>query len=195
MARITHAAQIDLRFGNSACENFDVSAGVPPRDLTCESLHFFKKRWVRLDGKAQTMAERIFCRAGTTVIGFRPGANLSIHAVGFNLAVARQAAFFPLAGVASITLNSRVLGLLHAPAQCFTEDRPTPIDLVQTGITAALGDSGQAIDPLDIVEFLGRSASTVRVSMLTLAVARSLWINLTAPGSRRTYSCASSSAL
>lgn len=107
MARITHAAQIDLRFGNSACENFDVSAGVPPRDLTCESLHFFKKRWVRLDGKAQTMAERIFRRAATTVIGFRPGANLSIHAVGFNLAVARQAAFFPLARVVSITLNSR----------------------------------------------------------------------------------------
>jgi hypothetical protein len=30
MARITHAAQIDLRFGDLACENFDASAGVPP---------------------------------------------------------------------------------------------------------------------------------------------------------------------
>ena len=92
MARITHAAQIDLRFSDSACEYFDVSAGVPPRDLTRESLHFFTKRWVRLDGKAQAVAERIFCRAGTTVIGFRPGANLSIHAVGLDLVVARQAA-------------------------------------------------------------------------------------------------------
>ena len=41
IARITHAAQIYLRFGDLACENFDVSAGVPPRDLSCEGLHFF----------------------------------------------------------------------------------------------------------------------------------------------------------
>ena len=107
MTRITHAAQIDLRFGDSACKTFDVSAGMQPRDLTCEILHFFTKRLVRLDGKAQTVAERIFCRAGTALITFRPSANLSIHAIGFNLAVARQAAFFPLAGVASITSNSR----------------------------------------------------------------------------------------
>jgi len=49
-----------------------------------------------------------------------------------------------------------LLGLLHAPAQCFTEDRPTPIDLAQAGVAAALGDGGQAIEPLDIVEFLGQ---------------------------------------
>ena len=45
---------------------------------------------------------------------------------------------------------------MHAPAQCFTEDRPTPIDLAQAGVAAALGDGGQAIEPLDIVEFLGQ---------------------------------------
>ena len=43
MARITYAAQIDLRFGDSACEQLDVSAGVRPRDLTREGLHFFSK--------------------------------------------------------------------------------------------------------------------------------------------------------
>jgi hypothetical protein len=30
----------------------------------------------------------------------------------------------------------------------FAEDRPTPIDLAQAGIAAALGDAGQAIDAL-----------------------------------------------
>jgi hypothetical protein len=34
----------------------------------------------------------------------------------------------------------RVLDLLHAPSQCFAEDGPTPIDLAQAGIAAALGD-------------------------------------------------------
>jgi hypothetical protein len=62
MTRITHAAQIDLRFGDLPCENFDVSAGVPPCDLTRQGLHFFTKRLVRLDGKAQTVVERFFCR-------------------------------------------------------------------------------------------------------------------------------------
>ena len=30
-----------------------------------------------------------------------------------------------------------IFGLLHAPAPCFTEDRPTPIDLAQDGVAAA----------------------------------------------------------
>jgi hypothetical protein len=33
-----------------------------------------------------------------------------------------------------------VLDLLHAPSQRFAEDRPTPIDLPQAGVAAALGD-------------------------------------------------------
>ena len=40
-ARVTYAAQIELRLGDLACEHLDVSAGVPPRDLTCEGLHLF----------------------------------------------------------------------------------------------------------------------------------------------------------
>ena len=45
-ARITYAAQIDLRFGDLACEHLDMSAGVPPSDLKCEGLHFLRKRLV-----------------------------------------------------------------------------------------------------------------------------------------------------
>ena len=45
-ARITYAAQIDLRFGDLACEHLVMSAGVPPSDLKCEGLHFFTKRLV-----------------------------------------------------------------------------------------------------------------------------------------------------
>src|SRR6476619_1269722 len=35
-----------------------------------------------------------------------------------------------------------VLDLLYAASQRFAEDRPTPIDLVQAGVAAALGDGG-----------------------------------------------------
>ena len=49
-----------------------------------------------------------------------------------------------------------ILDLLHAPSQRFAEERPTALDLVQAGVAAALGDGGQAIEPLDIVEFLGQ---------------------------------------
>src|SRR3984893_7253227 len=48
-----------------------------------------------------------------------------------------------------------VLDLLHAPSQAFAQGRPMPIDLPQTGVAAVLGDGGQAINPLDIVESLG----------------------------------------
>jgi len=60
LARITYAAQIDLRFSHSACEQLGVSAGMRPRDLTREGLHFFTKRLVRLDGKAQAVANAFF---------------------------------------------------------------------------------------------------------------------------------------
>ena len=52
MAGITDPAQIDLRFGDPQCEHLDVSAGVRPCDLTCEGLHLFAQRLVRLDGPA-----------------------------------------------------------------------------------------------------------------------------------------------
>ena len=103
MAQVTHSAQIDLRFGDPVCENLDVSAGVRPRNLTCKRLHLFTQPLVRLDGHAQPVAECVFCGAGAAVKGSWPGANPSIRAVGSDLAVTRQAAFFPLTGVVSIT--------------------------------------------------------------------------------------------
>src|SRR5262249_24785243 len=49
------------------------------------------------------------------------------------------------------------LDLSHAPAQRFTEDRPTPIDLAQAGVASALGDVNQAFDPLDVVPAVAQS--------------------------------------
>jgi hypothetical protein len=45
-----------------------------------------------------------------------------------------------------------VFDLSHAPSQRFGENRPTAIDLAQAIITALLGDGGQVINPLDLVE-------------------------------------------
>src|SRR4029077_6114662 len=44
------------------------------------------------------------------------------------------------------------LDFLHASAQCFAEDCSTTIDLAQAGVPATLGDGGEVIHPLDIVE-------------------------------------------
>ena len=41
LARVTDAAQINLRFGDSVGENLDVSAGVRSRNLIGEGLHLF----------------------------------------------------------------------------------------------------------------------------------------------------------
>jgi hypothetical protein len=52
------------------------------------------------------VAKRVSRRAGTTISSLRAGADLRIRAVGLDLVVARQATFFPWAGVVSITSNS-----------------------------------------------------------------------------------------
>jgi len=49
MARIAYAAQIDLRFRDSARQDLDASIGIRPCDLMCESLHLFTQRLVKLD--------------------------------------------------------------------------------------------------------------------------------------------------
>ena len=114
MARITYAAQIDLRFGDPECEHLDVSAGVRPRDLTCKGLHLFKQRLVGLDGQTQTVAERIFCRAGTAVTGFWPGTTRAFARLALILrSVVKLHFFLWLASLRSLQI--RVLGLLHAP--------------------------------------------------------------------------------
>ena len=52
------------------------------------------------------MAKRVSCGASAAVGGFGTGAGPRIRAVGLDLVVARQAAFFPWAGVVSISSNS-----------------------------------------------------------------------------------------
>ena len=52
------------------------------------------------------MTKGVSGRAGAALRGLRAGAGPRIGAVGLDLAVARQAAFFPLAGVGSISSNS-----------------------------------------------------------------------------------------
>ena len=42
--------------------------------------------------------------------------------------------------------------LLNAASQRFGKNRATAIDLAQAGIAAALGDGGQVVDPLDLIE-------------------------------------------
>ena len=87
------------------------------------------------------MADRVSRRASAALVGLRAGAGPRIRAVGLDLAVARQAAFFPLAGAASPSSTSCMLRRSAWPRT--------------VRVAAALGDGGQAIDPLDIVEFLG----------------------------------------
>lgn len=103
MARAAHAAQIDLGFGDPACKNLDVSAGVRPSNLTCKRLHLVAQHLVILDGHAQAVAQCVFSGTSAAEKSFWPGANPSIRAVGSDLADARQAASFPSAGVVSIT--------------------------------------------------------------------------------------------
>jgi hypothetical protein len=41
MARVTHAAQIDLRFGDLACELLDFRVGAGPGNFARERCHLF----------------------------------------------------------------------------------------------------------------------------------------------------------
>ena len=82
---------------------------------------------------------------------FGPGAGLRIRAVGLDLAVAGQ----PVSSLGWRRLDHlklAVLDFLHAPSQRLAEDRPPPINLVQTAVAAAIGDGGEAIEAFDVVE-------------------------------------------
>jgi hypothetical protein len=52
------------------------------------------------------VAKRVSCGVSAAVRGLRAGAGPSVHAIGLNLAVARQAASFPSADVVSTTCSS-----------------------------------------------------------------------------------------
>ncbi len=190
MARITHAAQIDLRFGNPARQLQDFGFGVWPGNFARERVHLFGKNGIGKNRHAQTVAKRISRRAGAALSGFRAGAGPCVGAVCLDLARARHAGSFPsdlpqcletagleLCGAfapsgaqfaASLRrvlsfrgrrlnyLEFAFLHFLQAPPQRFAEHRTTPFDLAQADVAASLGDTDQAIDPLDLIEFSGQ---------------------------------------
>src|SRR5260370_20326077 len=55
MARATHTAQIDLRFGDSACELLQFGISVCPSNLAGKRLDGFGHSWIGIDGQAQSM--------------------------------------------------------------------------------------------------------------------------------------------
>lgn len=71
--------------------------------------------------------------------GFWAGTSPSILAIGLDFRIARQAAVFPLV---LDHLKLDLLNLFNTASQRFTEERPTPIDLAQASVAAALGDGG-----------------------------------------------------
>src|SRR5439155_19071399 len=106
MAHITHAAQIDLCFGDPAREFLEFSVGVWPGNFARKPFDLFGQGWIGANRQAQPVAKRVLRRASAASSGLRAGAGAHIRAVGLDLAVARQSAFLPFAGVVSITLNS-----------------------------------------------------------------------------------------
>ena len=52
MARITHAAQIDLRFGDPPREFFCSGVGVWPGNFTRERFHLFGQGWIGANWQA-----------------------------------------------------------------------------------------------------------------------------------------------
>ena len=190
MARITHAAQIDLRFGNPARQLQDFGFGVWPGNFARERVHLFGKNGTGKNRHAQTVAKRISRRAGAALSGFRAGAGPCVGAVCLDLARARHAGSFPSdlpqclgtaglelvvrslrpvrnsrractgfcpsAGVVSITSNSPSSTSCRLRRSASPSTVTTPFDLAQADGAASLGDTDQAIDPLDLIEFLGQ---------------------------------------
>ena len=50
MARITHAAQIDLRFGHPAREFLELAVGVWPSNFMREGFDLFGQGWIGANG-------------------------------------------------------------------------------------------------------------------------------------------------
>src|SRR5271157_3214722 len=102
MARITHAAQIDLRFSDAPCEPLYFGISVYPRNLVCKCFDLFRQGCIGINREAQSVPKGVSGRADTALRGLRAGASPRIGAVCPDLTVARgsQAASFPLAGVA-----------------------------------------------------------------------------------------------
>ena len=70
MARVTHAMQIDLRFGDPAREFSDFSVGFRSGDFAREQFHLFAQDWIRTNGQAQPVAKRVSRQASAAPARF-----------------------------------------------------------------------------------------------------------------------------
>jgi hypothetical protein len=125
MAGISHTAEIKLRFRDPAGEFLDFGIFVGAGHFAGERFHPFGQCWIGINRQAQTVAKSVSGRAAAALCGLRAGAGPRILAVSPDLAVARQAAFFPRLD----HFNFGVLELLRAPSQCLAKDGTAPIDL------------------------------------------------------------------
>ena len=191
MARITHAAQIDLRFGDPAREFFYSGVGVWPGNFARERLHLFGKAGSEQTGRLNPWrsafrAARARPRAVFGPVLARAFARLAL------ILRSLVKCFFPCRRRLDL-FKLGILDLLHVSSQCCAEDRPTPLDLVQ-GFLRRRSAIVVRRSIRSISSSFSTRASAIKESMLCCSV-RNSWISVTAFGSRRTYSCTSSLAL
>ena len=74
MARVTHAAQIDLCFGDLVGEYLDFGTGVCLGNFARERFHLFGQDWIGINGQAQSVAKSVSGRAGAALRSLRAGA-------------------------------------------------------------------------------------------------------------------------
>ena len=97
MARVTHAAQIDLRFGDPAGEFLDFGVVAGRGNFARERFDLFGQGWIGMNGQAQRVAEGISGGSGAAAGGFWTRTGASIRPVGPDLALTGHAALFPAA--------------------------------------------------------------------------------------------------
>jgi len=106
MAGAAHTPYVDLRFGKPVRETLVLGVTITFDNFAGERFHLFGQDRVRINRQAQSVAQRISRRASAARRGLWASAGLRIRPVGADFAIARQAAFFPVVAVASITSNS-----------------------------------------------------------------------------------------
>jgi hypothetical protein len=88
MARVTRTINVDLCFGDPACEVEYFRTGVRPCDLAREAFHLCGPGGNAADGQAQPMAKSVLRRSGSATCGLRAGAPLRVPAVSSSPRVA-----------------------------------------------------------------------------------------------------------
>ena len=111
MSRKTHATQIDLRFGDPAREFYFSGVSVWPGNFARECFHLIEQDWLGANWQAQPVAKCVPRRASAAPCSLGTSAGPRIRAVGLDLALARQAAFFPLAGASSTSKSPSSISL------------------------------------------------------------------------------------